>query len=139
MRYLLAAALLLAPLPAAAQDWYRIVKVGDATWYVDAASITKNGQWTNARKIGIYDAADDDGTKSVAFEAEFDCAARKERFVNFTSFKSDRTASGPFAAPDGGKLHDLKPNTAFGFIGDFVCNVDRKGAVRVADPYSDKP
>lgn len=137
MRALIAFALLV-PAPALAQDWYRVVQAGDTTWYVDAGSIVKNGQWTKVRKIGIYDAPED-GTKSVQFDAEYDCAARTQRVIHFTSFDSARNVRSSLASPDGGQLHPMKPGSAFAMLGDFVCNVDRADAVRVADPYQDKP
>lgn len=132
-----AAAAMLAPLPAAAADWYRVSKGSIGTYYLDADSIVNNGQWTVARQVVVFDTVADGGGKSSASDLEVDCAARAMRFVRFTLFDSANAELGKLDWPDERKLHPHTPGTIFGIVGDFICGGSRAEAVRVADPYTD--
>ena len=139
MKLILAAALaaLLAPLPAAAQDWYRISDSDIGVQYVDLASIKPDGDYLLASEFMALKTPMR-GFSFVATTIRYDCKARLVGLVRMEAFKSKTESTGPI--PDAEQ--PLEAVTA-GSPGDaaltFVCNVDRKGGVRVQDPWTDKP
>ena len=136
----LAAAALLAPLPAAATDWYRIAGDEVADWYIDADKIEQNGQWTVAVQYTIYhNVSPETGVKRAWARIEFDCKARNMRASYFSAFGPEGDKLSDMAWPDDGKLHDLPANSPLERAANFVCGVDRSGAVKVEDPWPGEP
>jgi|SRR6185295_15337851 hypothetical protein len=100
MRVALAFLLLAVALPAGA-EWVRVGKEsrsfpflsGDAAYYIDPASIDKDG---NLRKVWqIHDLSEkgSQGERSVLESVEYDCAAKRMRTLKATG-KSQRMARG---------------------------------------------
>ena len=140
MRLLLAAAtaLVLIPSAASAADWFRILEGPGATWYLDADSIQRNGDWTRYEQFAVYDEVSRGGIKTVSAIMEIDCGRRKYRLARFTSFRADGVQVDALDDPENGAEHDNTPGSAIDVAMKFVCDNDRS-AERVADPRAPTP
>jgi len=123
----------------AASDWYRVSRGDAATWYVDLASVRPKVQWTAARQYAVYDGVSTQGMKSNWSDVEIDCTARNLRYIHFTALDPAGAEMASMEMPDNGELHPIKPGTVMATIADYVCNVDRRDAVKVDHPTSDHP
>jgi hypothetical protein len=136
MRLLSAAALiaLIAPLPAAAQDWYRVGPRDDGAQYVDLASIRSDGAWLRANGMMIFTPeSGDTGPVRAMTIAQFDCKAGSIHFVRFEAYSQAGKLLEASDNPEEG-FTPAKKGTPFGDAVDFVCNRDRSQSERVADP-----
>lgn len=141
MRFLIAAALavLLAPVPAAAQDWYRVGSKDNGTQYIDLASVKPDGDYLRANGVAIFSPPTENAKMARAVTiAQYDCKARTLHVLRFEAYGVDGAQLIALDDPEAGFMSADK-GTPFGMSLDFICNLDRSKAVRVADPLKDKP
>ncbi|MEZ0241997.1 MAG: surface-adhesin E family protein [Sphingomonas sp.] len=139
MRMLAAAALaaLLAPLPAAAQDWHRVGGRENGTQYIDLASIKPDGELLRANGVAVFAPVEGyEGPARVVTIAQFDCKASGIHFLRFEAYARDGALLEALDNPHEGFV-TASPGTPFGDSLDFVCNLDRSRAARVADPLKE--
>ena len=130
---------LLAPVPAMAQQWYRVATNDLGTQYVDLASIVPDGDYLRAAEIAVYVEPRESGAKYIATVAQYDCRGRRAHFVRFEPFTSANVSLGVLNDPDQGEFVESAPDSPGQRSLDFICNVDRGGAVLVEDPRTDTP
>ncbi|MDF7776649.1 hypothetical protein P1X14_15435 [Sphingomonas sp. AOB5] len=136
---LIAAALLSAPMPAAAADWWRVVSNESGKTYIDLGSLKKTGTWTRVDQVMVYPVASPTTrVKSVATIVEFDCSRRVARYRLFRAQDDSGAELHNLTDPDQLAEHDAGKNTVGGDALDFVCNISRERAVRVANPFTDR-
>lgn len=138
MLFAAAAAMAIAPLPAAS-EWYRVAMGPDAAWYVDLTSIKTNGQWTAASEYSIYKVqSEKTGVKYVRLSTEYDCGARKMRYLRLIAYDANGGLKADQPMPGGDKIFDLTPGTVISGVADYICGVNRGRGTRVADPLTDR-
>jgi len=140
MRLLLAAATALVMVPAAASAtaWYMFFSDADTSWYIDADGITRNGEWTRVTQYARYHVVSPrTGVKSVQAVTEIDCKRRVYRLARFEPFDAAGASMGASDNPEDGKEHSNVPNSPNEAAMKFVCDNDRAGKQRVADPSKD--
>jgi len=138
----IAAIALLAPAAASAAlaaNWYRVAMGDTAAWYVDTNSIKANGPWTAAREYSVNFEVSARGVKTASSDVEIDCKARTMRYLHFSAYNAAGAETASLDKPDQLEVHDIEASTVSADIADFICNVDRGKAVRVADPKTDNP
>lgn len=136
-----ALALLLAPLPAAAEDWYRLPVTGDAGYsFVDLDSVQAKDGHVLATSLSIHMPVIP-GTRFrwMLIEGEYDCAARSTHFLHVKGFSPERELLAEVGEIYGGRFIPAGAGTEADAIVDFVCNVSRKDAVQVRDPWTVLP
>ena len=133
-----ALALLLAPLPAAAQSWYRINVSSLGVQYVDLDSIVPQGDFLRGTELTVLRTRiGKTDYKYVTTVILYDCRNRSLRLLTMEGFDRNNASSGPFrdaeeaefAPPEAGSPGEVSLN--------FICNVDRGKAVAIADPLKD--
>lgn len=128
-----------APLPAMAQDWYRVTTNPVATQYVDLASIKPVGDQLFANEVTVFRTTlGDTNAKYIVTTAHYDCKRRRVLFQSFEAFDEGRVSLEKSSGPDKDYV-DGTPDSPAASALDFVCNTNRGGAVRIADPMKDKP
>jgi hypothetical protein len=128
-----------APLPAMAQDWHRVMTNPLATQYVDLASIKPVGGELFANEVTVFRTTlGDTNAKYIVTTAHYDCKRRRVLFQSFEAFDENRVSLEKSAGPDKDYI-EATPDSPAASALDFVCNTNRGGAVRVADPMKDKP
>ena len=131
-------AMLLAPAPAMAQQWYRVAGDEISQTFVDLDSIKPEGDRTMATEMVLYRTHfRDTEVKHMVTHSEFDCPARRAHFLRVEFFGDDRGELGAVDDPDEGGYRSVRPGSPAESTLNFVCGVDRDGAVAVADPWAD--
>ncbi|MEZ0241995.1 MAG: surface-adhesin E family protein [Sphingomonas sp.] len=141
-RMMIAAALaaLLAPLPAAAQKWYRVADGTETRSYIDLDSIRPEGELLVAQTFSVLlTPTPGSPVHWVLTTTAFDCKGHRGRLDLVIGYDAKRGEV--FNRPnfDGGKFRPHGPGTDSVNMSDFVCNVARENAVLVADPWTDEP
>lgn len=137
----LAIAALLAPLPASAEDWFRLKPVSGIGYnFVDLDSVHKQGEFIVAQSISVHMPVIP-GTQFrwMWIEAEYDCDAGAAHFLKVKGFGEDRGLISEFSEPMGSTFVPARSGSDGETITNFVCNADREGAVRVSDPWTVLP
>jgi len=142
MRLLLAAALFMAfaPLPAAAQQWYRVSDGDEIRSYVDLDSLSEEDGLLHAETLSkALIPLPDSPVRWIRTTVRFDCAGRRSYLGRVIFYDAKRTEIFNEEDPDKGKARPVVAGTdAVNMIG-FACNVDRDKAVPIADPWTDEP
>lgn len=136
----LVGALLLAPLPAQAQNWYRVWSGDQTRSYVDLDSLQVKGDLIVADSFSVIltppDAANN--VRWVLWTTEFRCSDRRGHFVRMVGLDADRIEIFAEDDPDHGGYRAAEHDDATQTM-DFVCGINRDKAVKVADPWTDEP
>lgn len=141
MRHLLAAALLLAPLPAAAQDWHRLAPIRENSYaFVDLDSVETQGDLLVATTLNTrMPVVPETNFRWIWLRAEYDCAGNRARILEFKAYDPDRKLAVELDRPDGDGFRPALPDTDAAKLMDFICARDRGGAVKVSDPWEVLP
>lgn len=134
-----AAVTLLAPLPAAAQDWYRLTRTDEFTDYVDKDSIRQDGDWTVVTLLTISAAPGPGDPASTSADIQIDCRAQTLMLASFSAFGPDKALLGTAEWPEQRKVHPIEKRSAFGNLAAYACSPDRPGGTKVSEPYADMP
>ena len=86
MRPLLLVALLLAVVPATAQ-WVPVSEGEETVFYVDPASIEKDGQYRRVWQLEDLKDSDEDGYCSYTLQVEYDCGTGRFRSLRVKAFR----------------------------------------------------
>jgi len=137
-----ALALLLVPLPAAAEDWYRLPVTGDAGYsFVDLDSLKAQPDGhVIATSLSIHMPVIP-GTRFrwMLIGGEYDCSARSTHFLSVKGYGPDRQLLAEVGEIYEARFVPAQAGTEAEAIMDFVCNVSRKDALRVSDPWAVLP
>ncbi|MEZ0241998.1 MAG: surface-adhesin E family protein [Sphingomonas sp.] len=136
-----ALALLLAPLPAAAEDWFRLKPISDTGYnFVDLDSIHVQGKLVVAHSLSVHlPTIPDTRFRWMWIEAEYDCAENAARFLSIRGYDTDREMIADIDRPLGDQFLPAQPGSDGNAITAFICNTSREGAVRVSDPWAVLP
>jgi Surface-adhesin protein E/SPOR domain len=108
--------------------WASWVKYGEsdhATYYYDPATIEKNGNLTRVWQFQDFKKPASDGSRSIRFLSEFDCAGSRYRILQWSTH-SEETLRGDTIAK-GGKVKnwiDIAPQTSFAAVREDLCRAE---------------
>jgi hypothetical protein len=131
-------AALLAPLPAAAQDWYRLERGDAGVQYIDLSSIRPEDGYLSASAFMVLDAPMR-GYTYFATTMQYDCKARAVRLMRMVAYQSKDSSTGDIANAAEQEFGPVNPGSPGDAAMNYVCNLDRSHAVKVQDPWTDKP
>jgi len=132
-------AAMLAPLPAAAQQWYRINVSALGVQYVDLDSIVPDGAVLRGSEFTVLRMKLGNGDfKYIATVMQYDCKGRSVRLLTMEGFDAKNVSSGPFADAEEDAFGPVEPGSPGAVALDFVCGTDRSKGVAVTDPRKDK-
>lgn len=133
-----ALAVMLAPAPAMAQQWYRVSDGEELRSYVDLASLKKEGDLVGAETmLAVVKAIPGNDVRWLRSTVKFDCAQRRTFILRALAYGEDRTLITTLEYPDKGASRPVAPGTDAVFMIDFACGTNRNGAVRITDPMND--
>jgi hypothetical protein len=111
-----------------ASTWASWVKYGEsdhAAYYYDPATIEKNGNFTRVWQFQDFKKPTADGSRSIRFLSEFDCAGSRYRILQWSTH-SEETLRGDTIAK-GGKVKnwiDIAPQTSFAAVREDLCRAE---------------
>ena len=118
-KWIAAAAMLLTPAIAHAQDW-RLASQGQGTgsvFFIDADSVVKDGP--NARGTALVIMKPDGEVSAIETVLEFECSTGRKRVINMRPYD---TAEQPGRLYDGSMTWEDTPReTQFGAVGEIFC------------------
>lgn len=133
-----ALAVMLAPVPAMAQQWYRVSDGEELRSYVDLASLKKEGDLVGAETmLAVVKAIPGNDVRWLRSTVKFDCTGRRTYIVRAVAYDENRQVLTTLEDPDKGAPRPVKEGTDAVFMLGYACNTNRNGAVRVADPMND--
>ena len=121
MKELLIAMFLIATSSAWA-EWVKASETDDANWYLDPASIRKDGNLRRVWQIQDLKQRNKDGEMSRRARYEYDCKQERYRFLSFSTH-SEPMAGGTTLVSGGenAKWHDIPPDSFVEIILKFLC------------------
>lgn len=121
MRGILCFFLVLVAVPAWA-EWVKVSENKDATFYIDPATIRKDGNLRRVREMQDLKTRDNDGEMSLQSLEEYDCKAKRNRTLAFATF-SDPKGRGKmlYSTNSSDKWNSIPPSTPALVILNRVC------------------
>lgn len=112
---------LLATGPVAA-EWVNVGTFGDNSLFIDPTTVRKDGDFRKVWGIQDLKVRDSDGELSRRYREEYDCNARRKRFLSATSH-SELMAGGKTLSTitEPSLWSDIRPNTVADDILKMVC------------------
>jgi len=133
----IAAAVLGAAAPAAAQNWHRVDGNADTVSYVDADSLRRSGNMVYGYYVNVYAAPINDWVYGSGIRSEFACNRNYFRTLEYTYYgrAGDALRTEPSETIDEHKVP--QPGSLNESVMEFACR--GTGGTPVGDPFTDAP
>ena len=105
-------------------EWEEISVTDTATFYIDPATIRKDGNFRKVWGIANFKTREKDGTMSSRSRDEFDCKNERNRKHAFSKHSESMAKGTPTYSYSGepSDWRDTPPGSAIDFVMKFVCN-----------------
>ena len=105
-------------------EWINIAETETRFFYIDPATIRKDGNFRKVWGIADLKTRDKDGTMSTRTRREFDCKNERNRILALSEHTESMAKGTTTFTSSGGPSdwHEIPPGSAIDLVMKFVCN-----------------
>jgi hypothetical protein len=121
MKRILLAVLMLTATSAWA-EWAQFSETGNGVYYIDPATIRKDGKFRKVWEVLDLSERNQDGVKSIRTLTEYDCNEQRHRTLAFSAHNESVAGGNPLASDNStGAWKHIAPRTVAEGVFKFVC------------------